>query len=315
MNNDILEVDNSTLETLSKCQVAVVMGRILQLKPKEKNYYLMAGTAIHAGWDYWHKTGDADIAIKAVEDSYKDWAAEQPELPEAYTFYNIDRVFRGWLGLQQRPDYTPPFKAELAEVGFRVHLIDNIWATGKLDVWGRDTTTGVRAVADGKTTGRLDSQWKAKWRGSSQVSQYIWASQKIFGEPVWMMYIMGLEIKKLPESTRKCKEHGVQYSECALQHVKTEILTVSRTQGQLDAWWMNAVALAQKYKKLVEYIDGKIERVQYLFQEGMFNNSCYNCPYADFCHLHQRRPEAAEALFKYDPWSPLDGGVVLEEKR
>ena len=313
--NNILEVDNSTLEKLSKCQVAVVMERILHLKPKEDNYFLMAGKAIHAGWEHWYMSGNADRAIKAVEDAYKDWSMEQPELPEGYTYYNIDRVFKGWLGLQLKQDYTPPFQAELAEVGFRVHLFEDIWATGKLDVWGHDTTTGVRAVADGKTTGQMDYRWKGKWRGSSQVSHYIWASQKIFGEPVWMMYIMGLEIRKLPESNTKCKLHDVKYSECGIQHVKTEILTVNRTQGQLDAWWRNAVALAGKFKKLVEFIDGKVENVQYLYQEGMFNNSCYNCPYADFCHLHQRRPEAAEALFKYEPWSPLDGGTVLEEKK
>ena len=314
MNEQRLEVDNSTLEKLSHCQVAVAMERILQLKPKEDNHYLMAGKAIHAGWEVWFMSGHAGSAIEAVRDSYKVWAEEQKELPEAYTFYNIERVFKGWIGIQQRSDYTPPFTAEMTEVGFRVHLFENIWVTGKLDIWGRDSTTGARVVADGKTTGRMDSQWKAKWRGSSQVSHYIWASQRIFGEPVWNMYILGLEIKKLPDSTQKCKEHGVKYDECALQHVKTEILSVGRTPGQLDAWWRNAVALAGKYRKLVEFVNGKVENVQYLYQEGMFNNSCYNCPYADFCHLHQGKPEAAAALFKYDPWSPLDGGTVLEEK-
>ena len=51
MNEQRLEVDNSTLEKLSHCQVAVAMERLIYLKPKDDNHYRLEGKEMNLAWE------------------------------------------------------------------------------------------------------------------------------------------------------------------------------------------------------------------------------------------------------------------------
>jgi len=136
--------------------------------------------------------------------------------------------------------------------------------------------------------------------------------QRLFGTQVWVMYIMGLEVKQVPVSDRKCKEHGIAYSECYAEHTKWLVDSCYRTKEQITGWYADAYLITRDYLNILDSVKS-VEDIHKMPQQGMFNGSCYNCSYHDFCHLFNRKPEAAEQMFERRPWSPLDGGEVLRE--
>ncbi len=302
-------VDNSILETTASCMTKAAMQHVLGLQINKEVSYFESGTAVHKGMEAWYSNEGKDAALKAFDDYYKVWASEQDELDGRLMWGNVRQCLETWL--DQWQSRTPLFDVQGVELAFKIEIERGVFYCGAIDVLGRDRQSGMLCPVDHKTTGRLDGNWERKWRYSSQMSGYYWAIQTIYKEPVWGVYINGIELKQIPGSSKKCPAHGVPYRQCGPEHLQHNIVTATRTQEQVNAWWQNMQTVLARFKWLMENVKtiGDIAKVP---TDGTMNGSCYMCNMKDFCHLYGRKPETVGQLFKSEMWNPLDGKTVIE---
>lgn len=311
-------IDNSTMEKLASCHTAVAMERVLELKPKAGSPMLEAGTAMHKAWEKFFTGADVETCLQALRDWYSPKLPHFDEIKPAYELSNLESLFRIWAGQHSTRQFA--WTPQYVEKGFRVKLFPDLGVEliGKMDTFGADGQ-GSYCIVDWKTTGRnLDGRWVKSKTGSSQVSAYLYAMQRLFGTAVWIMYIMGLQIKPVSTSNRRCAVHGMKYWDpvkregCYEQHVNYIVEAAYRTKEQLIGWYADCRLLVQDYLNILNSVKS-VEDVRKLPMQGMFNNSCVDCSYYDFCHVFNRSPESAEQLFEHRPWNPLDGNETLCE--
>ena len=301
-----LQIDNSSMEAYAKCPVYYAMNRIHHFKPKEPVYYFVAGHAFHKFWELYFK-GKTEQEMFAGFEKELDPFNEIIDPPPSHSPENLRRLAKTWLDTHRNVQW--PWTPVYVEVGFKINnFIAGVDLVGRLDYLGQNKTDGAWVVVDWKTTGRLDIEWERKWRSSSQLCCYLWATQQIFKVPVWEVYVMGLEIKKVPDSERKCKEHGIQFKECGSQHVKFKNLDQKLIAGKLEKWKVDATGICEQIKIIN---DGNIE-VEDLPMTGMFNNGCYRCDYREWCHIYNRRADVVDTLFKREEYNPLKDAEVFE---
>jgi hypothetical protein len=88
----------------------------------------------------------------------------------------------------------------------------------KRDMLVQDKASGLREPLDHKTTRKITNWWMKKFRQNSQFSGYIYVTGELEQQPCEGIYVNALEIEKLPDSTRKCRTHGVKHAECSKEH-------------------------------------------------------------------------------------------------
>ncbi len=304
-------IDNSTMEAIASCHTKVAMDRVLHLKPKAGNFFLEAGTAMHKAWEKFFTGADIEECVLSLRTYYSEKLPTFEDVPPSHDLTNLEQLFRIWAS--KHPNREFAWKSDHVEKGFQVRLHPdlNIDLIGRMDTFGTDGT-GSYCVVDWKTTGRMDRQWLRKWKSSSQVSAYLYAMSRFYGPEVWVMYILGLEIKKVAMSDRKCNLHNMKYWDtkkregCYKEHTKFQVESAYRTKRQIQEWYVDTLFLCKDYLHILDMVK-TVEDIAKMPQQGMFNGGCYNCSYHDFCHVYNRNPQSVESLFEYKPWSPLMG--------
>jgi hypothetical protein len=176
-----------------------------------------------------------------------------------------------------------------------------------------DRTSGLTALLEHKFTGNISQDWLKTFKLDSQLSGYLWAAQQHLGDAnVLGAYLNVIETRMVPSSDRKCKEHGVAYAECGLQHVKSVLTFIERTPDEIAHWKATAIGLARRYRDLLR----KFPTVDYLgavHAQGKFHGRCRFCGFYDFC-AGGRKAIEVPILFAVHPWRPLEyAGATVRE--
>jgi len=306
-----LYVDNSILSAEAACQTRASIRYMLALEAVLDAPALECGRAMHKAFEE-HFRGAVPAQVLAVlEREYKAYAVQHvveggcPDYHLRFGWENVRRVLAAWVAA--RPVHTFPFTVDVGSIeqGFCVPLVpeDDIWYTGTPDI-GKVTfqVDGKVYFVDHKTTGRLSADWRVGFRTSGQISGYCWGLTQATGVTYAGGFINALELAKLPGSTRRCKDHGVPYVECAELHVAYDLIPVGRSAEQLERWKANAVYLAQRYAARVERVKG-LEDLASVAQDGMFSHSCGFCAAREFCETGQN-PVVASQVFVEQAWDP-----------
>lgn len=303
---DPLFLDNSTLKAVARCSTEVFLRYQHDQTTPDERATLKSGTAIHAALAA-HLRGDGfTAAMDALSDEYEDWAKENVADGDRLSWSNVEAVASAWLIGHPLADL--PFRVtdpSFVEVGFAEPLDDagEFVFCGRLDGFGERRADGQPCVIEHKSTGMISADWLRQFRKDSQVSGYVWGAQQHLGQRVVDVYINAIEMKKLPASDRKCKDHGVSYAECSAQHAKSEILIVSRTDEQLAEWKKTALHLARKYKEMLTRFP-RLTDIHKVRMQGTFTNACRFCQFDDFCNAG-RPTNMIGSMFVEDKWSPF----------
>lgn len=311
---DVLYVDNSTLSSLHcSTQALLRYGHGLRAVGDERAY-LLAGTAIHLADETWFRGGSRDAAMKALTDAYEPWASEHvPDTRDRLSYPNVARVYGQWLDTHALSTLPYQVKPDLIEIGFALPLVPDgsIVFTGRLDSLVDDLTTNHVYVRERKTTGALDAKWVRQWRTASQLTGYTWAAQQTIGTGTQVAGVMidGIELSRLPDSARKCKDHGVLYAECGVLHATFLLTLVQRTPEQLAEWQRTAIHLAKRYRDLLTRFPA-LRQLPQVRQQGTFvYGACTSCEFQDFCSVG-RPLDRVTSMLTHDPWSPFDHAMT-----
>ena len=302
-----LRVDNTILRSVATCDTQAIIRHVLGYTSIDESRYFASGRAGHAARAEWHRTrGDVTKAMLVFDAEYKDWAEANIEPDDRLSWSNVRRCTERWLR-KHTPESFPlvPVQVEqtletpLTEDGSIVYVL-------KMDLLGEDAMDQSLWVCDTKTTGRITMDWKKAFRNDSQLTGYVWGAQQIFQKPVVGAYIDAVEYARLPSATnRKCKEHGVLYSECGDQHATSEVFAVQRTPEQLRQWrTATAIPLARRYRALCEAF-ADTANIQKAVQQGTATGACPWCFANEFCGI-SRPVDGLATMFQLDRWDPKE---------
>ena len=311
-------VDNTTLSALNTCDMKAGLRYILGLTTGEERLELDAGTAVHEALACWHRGEGVTNALIRFDALYKP-VASRIHAEERLSFTNVRRVLSRFFAYFQQ--YPVPYQVQrdLVEVVFEAPLDDH----GDFRIMGRidqiETYQGRLVVGENKTTGSLSGYWKDKWPMASQLTTYIYGAKygTVGGQPLNLpveeALVMGLELRKLPMSETKCKEHKLAYRECGDLHAKWEFSGPHpRPDGFLQRWRKDALSAAKRYVWMQDNVHTVQDAVDTLEQQGQFNGSCVWCEFKDYCR--QGLPaNLMEANLVKSVWDPrkVDHGTQL----
>ena len=299
MKDGTYAVDNSTLKATARCQLEAQMRYHHGYALQEARAPLEQGLAGHEALAFYMQHGHVNGAMKVYENEYYTWAMEHVEDPrDRLSYFNTARVLRLWM--EPHPVGSLPYEVdpEYIEVGMRTPLDEQTHYVGRLDMLVRDKSTGQLAVLDHKFTGRIDDLWTASWRLESQLTGYMWGAESIIGEPVHRGFINAIEVSKLPDSQKKCPKHKMVYAECGEQHMKSALISVTRTPYEIEMWKHTAQLLSAKFEV------GNHLPLDAVPSEGFFHGACRLCEFKLWCQ--SGRPEDMMHIFKRDPWQPFE---------
>ena len=300
-----IAIDNSVLSATQTCETQAALRYVLGYDSAEDRAPLMAGTAVHAALAAWLKSGgSAADGMRAFEVEYMPWAlANVLGTDDRLSFANVHRVMEYWFDVHPLSSWTVAVKPELVEVGFAVPISDEIVFVGRADGIGQDPR-GAWLVLEHKTSARLDERWRRTHRLSAQITGYTYAMQQHVNAPVLGALVNGIELSRLPNSSMKCRKHGVAYHECGQLHARFEAFITQRTPEQHEEWKRTALVLAREFLALKERVK-TIDDIHKVRTNGQFIGACSQCPFINWCSLG--RPMDArtiDAMFTYSPWSP-----------
>lgn len=317
-------VDNTLLAAEAKCQTAATIRHIYERSTVDESVTLVSGQAIHKGLEAFFKGASAADALWAYEAFYKPWWERASRLEDVIrllggdakvatdrrSYENVRLVLQQWFATHDRASI--PFTADVAsvEASFEVPLIpdEGIWYTGTPDIGRVVTGDGSVWAVDHKSTGRMTNEWRRNFRTSGQVSGYLWGLQQVYGERYTGMFINAIELTKVPQSTRKCSDHGVAYAECGILHCQSDLLPVQRTEEELARWKQTAMMLARRYVGRLETVQAHPELsvtqvIAGVAQEGKVTGACGYCEHYDWCGSGQAE-WLFEARYAHKPWDP-----------
>ena len=314
-NNKPLRVDNSMLSSVAQCPLQAALRYSLHFTKKGLNKYLESGTAIHKGIEAKFQGYD-NVSCLQIAGDYYHGALESIDLDgdDRYTAKNILEIINRWLESNDISRMPFQVKAEDVEVGFEVPLCKDINYVGILDLYGVDMTHGWSCIIDIKSTGKMDKLWERKWRWTSQLTGYLYAANMLFRgtegtAKVLGAYILGVEVKEIPRSSRMCKEHSVKYEECGHQHLKDCLIPTTRSPEEIAHWYYDAVSLATRFRDIKTHIK-TIEDLPKIFAYGIFNDHCRMCEFQDYC-LGGRQKVMLESMYEKRVWDPIEGIKVF----
>jgi len=297
-----INIDNSTLVPVATCTTCAAL-KALGFKGLSQNDAMDVGSVVHDGLEgFFTPNGDPFFCFEQSWASY--FPPERIIDKDQYQYVNVRDIFDTYV--MQHPVDQLPFEVLETEkmVGMPLDDDGEIWFWMKRDLKVVERSTGVIVPLDHKTTGYDVSAlpWQKKWKLASQLSGYVWATQKETGTVCPFAYVNGIQINKLPHSDRKCYTHKMPYNECRLMHTNFALLQYARDPRLIDQWWADAMMLGYRYKKILStYPD--LEMVHHAPCEGTFNNSCGWCEFDRYCRMG-KLPHTADALLVYDPWEP-----------
>ena len=288
-----LQVSNNTLATVAKCSTATVLRYGLMRQAAGESAALKAGSAVHSCLEVWWKGGTRKEALVTLRREYKEWAEANIDPDDKYqgrfSWENIRKIM-GFV-LARYPVSALPFTVDpnMVEVSFAVPLTKSgdIEIIGIMDAANvRDKRTKRFYGVDHKTTGGINAPWfLPQFRMGSQMTGYLWAMREMVPEKVIGIYVNAIQLSKLPylaNPERKCKDHGMNYEDCWVEHVNVQLILIERTEQQVKDWKIDAIDLSRRFMDLLETYP-KAEHLPKVPQEGKFNGSCTMCDYQEFC--------------------------------
>lgn len=321
-----LYVDNTLLKAEATCQTKATLRMMLDLAPLDEAVPLACGRAIHTALEAYFRTNSKPYAMAAFANEYGPWWQAQSKntdfilrmggddkvarMPRAYP--NVYDVVSHWIDTHPIDDLPFHVEPSMIETSFQVVLDpeEKIMFTGKADL-GKVVLKTDRSkwILDHKSF-ESGAQFGRGFKITSQMSGYLWGMQKLTGEQYTGCFINGIHTRQIPTSASKCKEHGVQYAECGTMHLEHVMLPVQRTQEQLEAWRLDAIYLARRYKArllagLRAFTPPWTDMLSVTPQEGKFNDQCKWCESYEFCSSGQQK-QLIPVLFKRHPWDPSE---------
>jgi len=273
-------VDNSTLVSVAQCDTQAVTKYHLNLVPakaKLEDAPRLAGKAVHAGIAHYLRGGSVDEALRVIEVMYRPFAdKEVPQKDRRMQWDNVRRCALSWF--QQFPMDALPFIPieALIEVPFSVEIAPDFFLTGLFDGIVQDRLSHRYYVLETKTTGQRAEWWDAQWRLASQLSHYTFCAmrakivQVLLGQvEIAGVYLNKVDLQTLPSDPKRCKVHGVPYSECGLFHAQHMIKLYKRTTADLEAWWFTVQRLVEHWRELRANVSD-INGLHLVGQQGFF---------------------------------------------
>ena len=302
-------VDNTILSSVNTCDLKAALRHVLHLTSGDERLELSAGTAVHEALATWHRGHGVSQALTDFDTLYKP-AGTKVSVEDRLSFSNVRRTLSRFLSYYSQ--YPVPYQVQpdLVEVTFEAPLDEH----GDYRIIGRidqvETYQGRLVIGENKTTGSLSGWWKDKWPMASQLTTYVYGGKyglvdgKPLGLPVEEALVLGLELRKLPNSQTKCKEHGLPYAECGDVHAKWEFSGPHpRPDGFLQRWRRDSLKAAQRFAWMKDNIHSVKDAADQLEQQGQYNGSCVWCEYKDYCRQGVQ-PELMEANLIKDEWDP-----------
>lgn len=347
-------VDNSTLKAAARCDTMATLRYAAGYTTREEKVAADCGTAFHEALAlYMQGQNDAAVLAKFEEIWHEPSHRLIPDDPKHYGYArrwdNASIILEEWL--LTNPLNTQPFGQPndgMVEVGLQVPLGDRCVCggreadhtpftassevnplckefrhrfvyVGRLDAIVQSSHDRLLYVLDHKTTAGLDSRFVKKYENDSQMTGYAWAAQETLGQPISGIFINAIELKKVPNSNRKCKEHGVQYEECGRLHLNSRMILFQRTPEQLDAWKETALKLAEQWRTLLlaSQLAGHqrvpvADSIKAVSMQGMFTEGCTYCEFRDWC-CASKAPDYFDTMFTHSPWRPFELPVDAKE--
>lgn len=308
--SEMMYCDNTLLKAVATCSTKALVRHHLGYTAPGEGVRLKAGSAMHEALAVYMEDTTQEGALRALvtlEAAYAEWAEEHvlEARDAAYTYKNVAAVLARWL--EMHPAHALPWATyegslgteavKAVEVPFEVPLTPDVTMTGRFDALVRKD--GELYVLDHKTTGSIDERFRRQFLMSSQLSGYVWAAEAVTGERVRGVIINAVEIARLPsDPKRTCKTHAVKYAECGLEHARSEILTVDRSEAQVATWYANARRLAWQWGTLLQ--EPVVEEAP---MEGTFTNACAYCEFQEWCSVG-RPAESLDKLYVIERWDP-----------
>lgn len=297
-----LYVSNSLLGDIATCSTKAHLAWHSLLKPNgPEGAPLVAGTAVHKAMEVHFNGGSYDEAMGAFITSYLPYSeANIIDEKDRLHYDNVKIILRRWL--QENPVEKFPFVpiSGFAErtLAHPLNKEGDIWMYGTPDLIAEDRNNrDALVVIDNKSTGNIAQWWRnAYWLKSQQIG-YSWLTANVLGRAVGMTYVNALQLDKLPDSVRKCKEHGVPHTECREYHASWRLLgPFTYTPEAIEEWRLSALHLAKRYRDLIlTYpFTSDLRRVR---TQGQFNGGCTFCNFSDFCRAG-RPTKALSMLFQ-----------------
>jgi len=304
-------VDNSILTAMATCSTQAMMRYALGYTSKTAKIAAYAGKCVHRALLAHFQGKSLDTCLETFDYSYRDFAAENLA-EERLSWENVRTILNEYL--RGHPLEAFPFEpiVEYAERGLLVPLDEeeDLWFFALVDLPARERNTGFLVTVDHKTTGKITAWWSKKFGLGSQMTGYIWAMRKFFGESCERAYINAIELSKLPDPTkRRCSTHRTTYAECRHLHAKWELFVTSRSEAQLAEWHRTALFWARRYVEWKNKIKSP-EAIPFVRMHGTFNNGCTFCEFADFCKA-DRSPRMLEG-YVVEAWRPWEEINVLK---
>lgn len=301
---DKLTVDNSILTTTEKCSLNAVMEYVLHLRTKAPKDAAHVGNAFHKGLEWHFKGYDVERCLSEFKREYYALLGESPVVEERLGYTNCETILGEWL--RRHPLDKLPFVADpaLVETGVIVELDEGgeFDFFAKIDAPVRAREDNTLWPMDNKTRSWINAWWIKKFRMGSQMTGYIWTLGKKFEEIVPGAFINAIQVDLLPSSERKCKKHGVKFSECSRMHMVSQLLMITRLPEVVEQWHRNAIAAARKFRVLKQ-VYPSVEYIPAVPQEGQFSEACTFCEFKDFCAAG--KPLSwVESEFVYTKWEP-----------
>lgn len=300
-------VDNERLKTVAQCDTRYVMRHVLGLTGKDAKDAANAGSAVHDSLEmYFRSMGDKPAAMEALATSWDGYFGDIAPLEQRLSLGNIYDIMDVWYDAHTVDVLPFTWDPNTVDVALSTPLMDGFEMFLKIDLPVYMKADGMPWVLDHKTTGKINAWWLKPFKMASQLTGYIWGQgQRLAGMPMGEALINAIELSELPSSRRKCKKHGVKFSECRKQHANWQVFTLTRNAGTLASWKREAEVFARKCKRLDEgYRDlGLLEGVR---MQGQFNGSCNQfCEYLKFCQMG-RPIDMVAGMFVGERWAPWD---------
>lgn len=293
-----LEVSASSLGSIAECTTEAWVSKVCNLTTMERSAALRVGGDAHLALAHFFRTGgDKTGAMQVFEAAYRDWALANVLTGDIRCWPNAKFIVERWLeahsDLGKLPfTYSPQdvekkVEADLCEVdGMKVKLV------GYVDLPVLDRATGTRQVVDHKFTGWLSTDSVGAWRLSAQFKAYAWAWREMTGEQVTGILVNAVEWSRIPDvqvlksgAEKKCRTHGVPYSQCREFHAKRQLVPLTIMPQELDVWQFNARRLAEGFVKIIQATGpmDPMDAAALMPQEGTFSGACRWCEFKRYC--------------------------------
>lgn len=303
--------DNQSMKDLANCVAAWVARHVLGLVSKKEKLAADIGNAYHRALEHHFSQAVKAKVVEVFAAEYDKIVpyGEQPEEPR-FARQNCVKILERYC--DTRPPSVFPFEVVELEKVKGVEIAPGLVFWVKRDMLVREKQTSQMAVVDHKTSSRLTDWFARRYRLTSQLTGYTWFTSQETGQLITKAYINGIEVGKLPDSTRKCKTHGVPYAECSAEHANFQLYQYTRTPEQIEKWKQDVLVLAKQAQVLAQGF-GQIETLPYVMRNGAFNEACMFCEFSDWCQ-QGFAPELAGEYCVSDPWRPWEMGERVDKE-